>query len=77
MAAMLKEMKLQAQGITCSGCAEDMEKILRSIRGIAEANVSSADEIIHIQYNPDIIDRKQVFLAARKLGFGLKIISES
>lgn len=77
MATMLKEMKLKAEGITCSGCADDMERVLSSIKGISEATVHFADEIIQIRYDPDVIDRKQVYLAARKLAFGMKIISES
>ncbi len=77
MAAILKDMKLQAQGITCSSCTADMEAILRNTRGIADATVTFSNETIHIRYDPEVIDRKQVFLAARKLGFDLKIISES
>lgn len=77
MATMLKEMKLKAEGITCSSCTADMEKLLLAVKGISAASVSFADEIIDIRYNPDIIDRKQVYTAARKLGYKIKILSES
>jgi hypothetical protein len=37
----LKSIRLQVDGITCAGCAEDMEKILLEKDGISEASVNS------------------------------------
>jgi Cu+-exporting ATPase len=73
----LKEMRLKADGIVCTGCAEDMENILLDKDGIVEASVSFIDDYIHVKYDADIIDRKNVFIAVRKLGFPVTIISES
>ncbi|UCH44382.1 MAG: heavy-metal-associated domain-containing protein [Nitrospiraceae bacterium] len=73
----LKEMRLKAEGIVCTGCAEDMENILLDKEGIEEATVSFIDDFIEVKYDADVIDRKNVFLAVRKLGFPVKIISES
>lgn len=73
----MKEMLLQADGITCSSCTDDMENILRSIEGIISVRVNFTDEKIHIKYDSDIIDRKQVYLAVRKLGYNIKILSEA
>ena len=73
----IKEMKLQAEDITCTSCAEDMEKILQETDGILEASVNYSDDYIYIRYDSDIINRKQVYSAARKLGPIRKIISES
>lgn len=73
----IREMKLQAEGITCSSCTKDMENILRDKDGILDATVRFADETIDIRYDPGVIDRKQVFTAARKLGYKVKIIHES
>jgi len=73
----LKEMRLKAEGIVCTGCAEDMENILLDKEGIEEATVSFIDDFIEVKYDADVIDRKNVFIAVRKLGFPVKIISES
>ncbi|GBD96483.1 MAG TPA: heavy-metal-associated domain-containing protein [Nitrospirae bacterium] len=73
----IKEMKLKAEGISCSGCVEDMEKILRDTEGILSASVNYAEGLITIRYDAEIIDRKQVFLTARKLVAKLNIISET
>ncbi len=77
MANYIKEMKLKAEGITCAGCAEDMEKILRDTEGILSASVNYAEGIFTIRYDAEIIDRKQIFIAARKLVPKLNVISET
>ncbi len=72
----ISEMKLQAEDIICISCAEDMEKILQETEGILEASVNYSDDSIYVRYDSDIINRKQVYLAVRKLGTIRKIISE-
>jgi len=73
----IKEMKLKVEGIVCTGCAEDMKKILSETDGILDASVDYTVEIIHIKYDPEIIDRKKVYFAVRKLVNACGIISES
>lgn len=72
----IREMKLMADGITCISCAGDMEGILREKPGIIDVSVSFADDAVVIKYDPLIIDRKEVYMSVRKLGFPLKIVSE-
>jgi copper chaperone CopZ len=72
-----REMKLLADDVTCTSCAEDMEKILRETRGIVDAEVNYNEDTISVRYDPEIIDRKKVYLAVRKLGSIKKILSES
>lgn len=67
---------LQAEDITCSGCAGDMEKILRQREGVIEASVDFAKGIICVKYNPLLLDRKAVFGAVRGLGFKVRIVEE-
>ena len=76
MSENLKEMKLRAEGIVCTGCAGDMENLLLNKEGIKDASVSFIDDFIKVIYDPVIIDRKHVYLAVRRLGFPVKIISE-
>ena len=71
-----REMVLQAEGITCSGCAGDMEALLREREGVAEASVNFSNEIISVRYDPLILDRKAVFFAVRRLGYKVKILEE-
>ncbi len=75
--ASIRGMKLKADGITCAGCATDMENILRNTEGILDASVNFSSEIIDIGYDPEVLNKKQVFAAVSRLGYKVKIISES
>ena len=70
-------MKLLADDITCTSCAGDMEMILRETEGIVDAVVNYKEDTIFVRYDPEIIDRKKVYLTVRKLGTIKKIVSES
>ncbi len=72
-----KELRFQAENITCSSCAEDMENILRGTHGLLDASVNFSSETVHVRYDPGILDRKQVFYAVRKLGYPLKLLPET
>jgi Cu+-exporting ATPase len=69
-----QEIMFQAEDITCSSCAGDMENILLETEGIINASVNFTQETIYIKYNPQKLDRKKVFFAVRKLGYKIKII---
>ncbi|MBI4826154.1 MAG: heavy-metal-associated domain-containing protein [Nitrospirae bacterium] len=77
MSDSIREMKLMADGITCTSCASDMEGILTEIPGIVDVSVSFADDSVVIKYDTVVISRKDVYAAVRKLGFPLKIVSET
>jgi copper chaperone CopZ len=77
MESKAKEMRIRLQGITCSGCAEDMQKVLRDKEGIIDAKVDYAEGIVSVRYKPESVDRKKVYLLVRSLGFSADIISES
>ncbi len=72
----MKEMVLQAEDITCSGCAGDMEAVLRNREGITEASVNFVNEIIRVRYDPLLLDRKAVFSTVRGLGYKVRILEE-
>jgi len=77
MSDQISIMKLKADGITCISCAEDMEKILGDKDGIIDVSVSYFDDTVEIKYDPDLINRKTVYVTVRKIGIPLKIVSES
>ena len=73
---MIKEIKLKVDDISCTGCAEDMEIVLKNQAGIIEANVNYADDIIDIKYDPDVIERQAVIQAAKNIANISEVISE-
>ena len=69
-------MVLKTEGITCSGCAGDIEAVLREREGVIEATVDFAKGIIRVRYDPLLLDRKAVFSAVRRLGYKVRILEE-
>ena len=69
----MKRTSLRVDGITCSGCAVDVETVLKNTDGISGAEASYATGAVNIDYHPEEIDEKQVLELIKKLG--LKIIS--
>lgn len=71
----MREMKLQAENIVCSGCAEDMERLLGEEEGIVHAAVDYSQGTVFVKYDDSLIDGKKVFERVRRLGFPVKIVS--
>lgn len=67
------ELTLQVEGIVCTGCATDMETVLKAVDGIESAGVDYGTGTVSIQYDPDEITREEVCFQVEKLGF--KIIT--
>jgi copper chaperone CopZ len=70
----MKTMNLRAEGIMCTGCAQDLETVLRETRGVQDASVSYKEETVRVLYDPGIIKGKEIFLMVARMGFRPKII---
>ncbi len=64
----MKRMSLKVDGITCSGCAIDVESVLKNTDGIIGAEASYAEGTVNVDYHADEIDEKQVIGLIKKLG---------
>lgn len=64
---MNKSFKIE--GMTCSACANRIERIIKKMDGIEEANVNFATETLTIKY--DNIDDENIESAIEKAGFKL------
>ena len=73
---MTKEIKLKVREIPCTGCAEDMETVLRDEDGIVEVKVDYAGDMILIKYDPDEIDRHAVIEAAERVANISEVITQ-
>lgn len=66
-----KEATLQISGMTCAACATRIEKGLKKIEGVEEANVNFALEKTQIIYNPDQTDVKKMKEKVQSLGYNV------
>lgn len=69
-----KQINIQVEGISCTGCATDIETILRNTDGILDAKVIYATGIIKIEYDPSEIELGQIFSIVKKIGFNIKTL---
>ena len=60
-------VRLQVEGIGCRGCIEEYEEYLQQTDGILDVRIDYDDGLIAVQYDPDVIDRRRIYMAARKL----------
>ena len=71
----LIEIKFLVEGITCTGCAMDMENIMLGMDGVEEATVNYSEGVFIIQYDPGEIEEKNIIKKVKSLGFKTKLDS--
>ncbi len=60
-------------GMSCAGCAANVERVAGQQKGIAKAVVNFADSSLSIDYNPEIITPEQLRAAIQAVGYDLII----
>lgn len=68
---MKKEANLQISGMTCAACANRIEKGLKRVEGVHEANVNFALEKTKIMYDPTKTNPQQFKEKVESLGYGI------
>lgn len=66
-----KEANLQISGMTCVACANRIEKGLKKVEGVHEANVNFALEKTKIMYDPTKTNPQQFKEKVESLGYGI------
>lgn len=65
---MASEM-LNIRGMTCAACAQRIEKTVRKVSGVNQANVNLASEKLFVEYDSDSVDLSAVKAAVTKIGY--------
>src|SRR4051812_5187649 len=66
--ATLNPIRLNIEGMTCASCVARVEKALRKVPGVAEAEVNLATEIAEVRA-PASVDAQQLAAAVEKAGY--------
>ncbi|HDR4365276.1 TPA: heavy metal translocating P-type ATPase [Bacillus cereus] len=66
-----KEANLQISGMTCAACANRIEKGLKKVEGVHDANVNFALEKNKIMYDPQKTNPQQFKEKVESLGYGI------
>lgn len=67
----LKETSMQITGMTCAACSARIEKGLRKLDGVEEANVNLALERSSVKYDPQVTTVEVIQQKVRDLGYGV------
>ena len=64
----MKRLSCKVDGITCPGCAVDIETVLKNTDGIYGAEASYSTGSVIVDYHQEEIDESQVLDRIKKLG---------
>lgn len=67
----IKDYTFKVEGMTCSACANRVERVTQKIEGVILANVNFAIEKLTIKLDADVVNYGQVKAAVEKAGFQL------
>jgi Cu+-exporting ATPase len=66
---MQKQESLPIIGMTCANCAATIERNVRKLPGIQEANVNLANERLTVTYDPGVLTHDDIVARVRKAGY--------
>ena len=64
--------KFKINGMTCSACANRIEKVVSKMDGVKEANVNFATEILTVNYDDKAITKEDIEQKVEKIGFKIQ-----
>ncbi len=64
-----EEFSQKIEGMTCTSCAQAVEKSLQGKKGVESARVNFASETARVIFEPGIIGREEIIEAIREAGF--------
>ncbi|MEG0502250.1 MAG: copper-translocating P-type ATPase [Cellulosilyticaceae bacterium] len=59
-------------GMTCSACANRVERVMKKLEGVESANVNFATETLILKYNEEQLDKKKVEEVVEKAGYKVR-----
>src|SRR5579859_7041463 len=71
-----REEILPITGMTCANCAATIERNVRKLPGIQEANVNLANERLNVSYDPTQLSHDDIVARVRKAGYDVPTVTE-
>ena len=65
----MKEVKLNIEGMQCTGCSTRLEKVLNNVDGVEDAKVSLEEKKADIKYDETQVSEKELIEAVKDAGF--------
>ena len=64
--------KFKISGMTCSACANRIEKVVSKMEGVKDANVNFATETLTVNYDDKAITKLDIEEKVEKIGFKIQ-----
>ena len=68
----MKDKKLKITGMTCSACANRVERVVGKLDGVESANVNFATETLSVKYDDKKVDNLEIEKVIEKAGYGVQ-----
>lgn len=65
----MKEVKLNIEGMHCTGCSIRLEKVLNNVDGVEDAKVSLEEKKADIKYDETQVSEKELIEVVEDAGF--------
>ena len=65
----MKEVKLNIEGMHCTGCSTRLEKVLNNVDGVEDAKVSLEEKKADIKYDETQVSETELMEAVKDAGF--------
>lgn len=66
------KQKITVTGMTCSACASAVERSVKKLQGTKSASVNLLTNTLEIEYDENMLLKKQIVDAIKKAGYGVK-----
>src|SRR5258708_26793396 len=68
---------LPITGMTCANCVATIERNVRKLPGIQEANVNLANERLNVVYDPTQLSHDDIVARVRNAGYDVPAVTEN
>ena len=68
----MKKVSMKIEGMSCSACANRIERIVNKLDGVEKGAVNFAAETLALEYDESAVELGQVEAAIEKAGFKVK-----
>ena len=68
---MNKPVTLKITGMSCSGCAANVEKALKGVAGVSSVTVDLKAKKAAVEYDPSKTNEKALAQAVKSAGYGI------
>ncbi|OYP01249.1 hypothetical protein CG709_11345, partial [Lachnotalea glycerini] len=65
----MENQVLSIRGMTCAACAQRIEKTVRKLSGISQANVNLASEKLFVEYDSEVLKLSAIKESVAKIGY--------